>query len=350
MTISPSRLGPIFVPRIWGSRSLAPLFDSSQAAATQPIGEVWLTGDLCTFESGPLAGRSLGESWRGLSAEWKGHRLQTCSRIPLLVKFIFPEDKLSVQVHPDDQYAHQHEAAAGGVGKTEMWYAVAARPGAELRLGLEPGVTLDQFRKALADANVEQFLTSFSVQTGDAFFVPAGSAHTIGPGMLLCEVQQHSDITYRVFDYNRRQPDGSPRPLHVRQALEVINFGPQQCGKMRGVQIQQESLQKRYLAACPYFASEIWEFSGAVDAKTSPDHFELLVLLGGHGRIQWRSESMPYNSGEAWLLPAALGDYRLTAQSPTKLLRTYVPDLEQLSRELAESGLTESQRSAILRQ
>jgi mannose-6-phosphate isomerase len=349
VSLSPSRLAPIFVPRIWGSRNLAPLFDSTPAVA-EPIGEVWLTGDKCGFISGALSGRSLGEAWGGLSAEWKGLRLQTRPRIPLLVKFIFPEDKLSVQVHPNDEYASRHEAAAGGTGKTEMWYAVAARPNAELRLGLEPGVTPDLFRKALTDGTVEQCLTRFSVQPGDIFFVPAGSAHTIGPGVLLCEVQQHSDLTYRVFDYNRRQADGSSRPLHVPQALDVLQFGSQQCGKVRGVQIQREALQKTYLAACPYFASEIWEFAGAVAGKTCPDRFELLVVLGGHGRIHWRSESMPYNSGEAWMLPAALGDYDLAAQSATKLLRTYVPDLEQLSRELADNGLTESQRSAILRQ
>ncbi len=349
MTLSPSRLAPIFVPRLWGSRSLAPLFDSGPAAG-EPIGEVWLTGDLCTFASGPLTGRALGESWPGLSAEWKGHRLQSSPRIPLLVKFIFPEEKLSVQVHPDDEYARQHEAAAGGIGKTEMWYAVAARPGATIRLGLELDVTPEIFRQALNGPDVEQCLTGFPVQAGDAFFVPAGSAHTIGPGSLLCEVQEHSDITYRVFDYDRRQADGSTRPLHIRQALDVLRFGRQECGKVRGVQIQQGSVQKTYLAACPHFATEIWEFAGAMDAKTCPDRFELLVPLEGHGRIRWRSESMPYNPGEAWVLPAALGEYSLTAQFPNKLLRTYVPDLEQLSRELADNGLSDSQRSAILRQ
>ena len=349
MTISPSRLAPVFVPRIWGSRTLAPLFDGAPAAA-EPIGEVWLTGDLCTFASGPLTGRSLGESWRGLSADWKGRRLQASARIPLLVKFIFPGEKLSVQVHPDDEYARLHEAAAGGIGKTEMWYAVAARPGAELRLGLEPGVTPAIFRQALADTDVERCLTRLSVQTGDAFFVPAGSAHTIGPGVLLCEVQQHSDITYRVFDYDRRQADGSSRPLHIRQALDVLQFGTQRCGRVQGVPVQQELVKKTYLAACPYFATEILEFAGAIDVKTCPDRFELLVPLAGHGRIQWRSESMPYTTGEAWMVPAALGQYHLLAQSATKLLRTYVPDLEQLSHELAENQLSESQRSAILRQ
>lgn len=349
MTLAPSRLMPIFVPRIWGSRSLAPLFDNAPAAS-EPIGEVWLTGDACTFGSGPLSGRTLGESWPGLSAEWKGNRLRGSPRIPLLVKFIFPEDKLSVQVHPDDEYARQNEAAAGGIGKTEMWYAVAARPGSEVRLGLEPDVTPEIFHQILGGADVERCLTKLSVQAGDAFFVPAGSAHTIGPGMLLCEVQEHSDITYRVFDFNRRQADGSTRPLHIRQAFDVLRFGPQKCGKICGVQVQGGSAQKTYLAACPHFATEIWEFAGVTNAKTFPDRFELLVPLEGHGRIHWRSESMPYNSGEAWMLPAALGEYELAAQSPTKLLRTYVPDLEQLSRELTENGLSESQCCAILRQ
>ena len=349
MTLPPSRLAPAFVPRIWGSRSLAPLFDSSPAA-TEPIGEVWLTGDQCTFASGPLTGRSLGESWTGLSAEWKGRRLQDSSRIPLLVKFIFPEEKLSVQVHPDDAYAQQHESAAGGLGKTEMWYAVAARPGAELRLGLEPGVTPDVFRQALNDGAVEQCLTRLAVQTGDAFFVPAGSAHTIGPGVLLCEVQEHSDITYRIFDYNRRQADGSSRPLHVRQAFDVLQFGRQRCGRVSGVQIQQGSVKKTYLAACSFFATEIWEFSEVLRSSPCPDRFELLIPLEGHGRIHWRSESMPYTPGEAWFLPAALGEYELLAQSATKLLRTYIPDLGQLLRELAENGLSDSQRAAVVRQ
>jgi mannose-6-phosphate isomerase len=333
VSVSPSRLTPVFVPRIWGSRSLAPFFDSVPAAS-DPIGEVWLTGDQCAFASGRLTGRTLGEAWTTLSVDWIGRRIEGRPRIPLLVKFIFPAEKLSVQVHPSDEYAREREAAVGGVGKTEMWYAVAAQPSAELRLGLEPGITPHIFRQALAEADVERCLCRLTVQEGDAFFVPAGSAHTIGPGMLLCEVQQHSDITYRVFD----------------QAMDVLEFGTQRCGKTRGVQIQQGPLQKTYLAACPYFATEIWEFSGTVDATTSPDRFELLVLLDGLGRIRWGSESMPYGRGEAWLLPAALGGYQLIAQSSTKLLRTYVPDLQQLSRELAENGVSESQRSAVLRQ
>ena len=146
-------------------------------------------------------------------------------RIPLLVKFIFPEDNLSVQVHPDDDYARAHEADAGGVGKTEMWYAVSAREGAGVRLGFNPAVTPQSFERAIKEGTAEKCLRRLGVRAEDAFFVPAGTPHTIGPGMVLCEVQQHSDITYRVFDYNRIGPDGAPRPLHIRKALEVMKFG-----------------------------------------------------------------------------------------------------------------------------
>jgi mannose-6-phosphate isomerase len=349
VSVSPSRFAPIFVSRIWGSRSLAPFFDSALATA-EPIGEVWLTGDSCKFASGPYRGRTLGEVWPALPPEWTGTLLRGTPRIPLLVKFIFPEQKLSVQVHPNDEYARRNEAAAGGTGKTEMWYAVEARPDAELRLGLEPGITPEALRQALAGADVERCLSRLSVQAGDAFFVPAGTAHTIGPGMLLCEIQQHSDITYRVFDYNRPQADGSLRPLHIPQAMDVIHFGPQRGGKVSGVQIERGRLHKTYLAACAHFATEIWEFAETIDAKTCLDRFEFLVFLAGEGRIHWGSESMPFNPGEAWMLPAAVGDYQLITQSSTKLLRSYVPDLEQLSREFAAEGLNELQRSAILRQ
>jgi len=346
VTLSPSRLAPVFVPRIWGSRNLAPLFDS--VPTTEPIGEVWLTSNGCTFASGPLVGRSLGEAWSGLSADWKGQVFRSAPHIPLLIKFIFPEDKLSVQVHPDDEYARVHEPTAGGLGKTEMWYAVLARPGAELLLGLEPAVTPEAFQQALNTADIERCLTRQPVQAGDAFFVPAGTAHTIGPGMLLCEVQEHSDITYRVFDYNRRQPDGSTRPLHIRQALDVLQFGSQRCGHTRGVRVEDGPVQKTYLAACSHFSTEIWEFSETANGITCPDRFELLVVLEGRGRIQWRSESMPCAAGEAWLLPAALGEYRLIPHSNAKVLRTYVPDLELLSRELTKNGLNESQLSTVL--
>jgi mannose-6-phosphate isomerase len=347
---APSRLAPVFVPRIWGARSLAPLFD--MPSDSEPIGEVWLTGDRCAFASGPLAGRTLSDVWPSLPAEWTGTRLQATPRIPLLVKFLFPEDKLSVQVHPNDAYAREHEAAAGGVGKTEMWYAIAARDGAEICLGLKPSATPESFRRAIDDGTVEHCLKRFTVRAGDAFFVPAGAAHTIGPGMVLCEVQQHSDLTYRVFDYNRLQADGKPRPLHIRQALDVMQFGEQSGGhngrKVEPVRIHRGSLQETYFAACRYFATEHWEFSERITAASSPENFELLILLSGRGRIEWGSDSAAYGPAEVWMLPAALGSYRLAPQSTTKLLRTYVPDLREFAERLAGQQIEEALVSRVV--
>jgi mannose-6-phosphate isomerase len=312
--------------------------------------------------------------WPQLPSAWTGEQFQGTPRIPLLVKFLFPDDMLSVQVHPSDEYARTHEADAGGVGKTEMWYAVAAAEGAELRLGLEPGINTDKFRSEIEKGTAEQCLRRVPVRTGDAFFVPAGTVHTIGPGMVLCEVQEHSDITYRVYDFNRVGADGKPRQLHIQQALEVMRTG---CGngldgnstdgsetQLRAdpAQVSKGALLKTYLLACHYFAMERWECSETVTAATSPERFELLIVLSGSGRIQWglerasaareghdqadgiraHSESAQYDRAQAWLLPAALGQYRLVPDSPTVLLRTYVPDLQQFARELADDQISDA--------
>lgn len=333
------------MPRIWGSRNLAPLFD--QPPGDEPIGEVWLTGERCRFETGEFVEQTLAEAWPDMPSRWTGTRLRGQPRIPLLAKFIFPEDKLSVQVHPNDEYARTHVGSAA-VGKTEMWYAVSANDGAELRLGLESGVTPDGFRRAVDNGTAESCLRRISVRSGDSFFVPAGTAHTIGPGMVLCEVQQHSDITYRVFDYNRLQADGTPRPLHIQQALEVMNFGGSSGGRIEPVRIRRRALLKTFLAACPYFATERWDFSERIAGSTSPDCFELLIVLSGRGHIEYGEASAAYKPAELWMLPAAMGAYRLAPESPTSLLRTFVPDLDEYALELAAQGVDKSARSRVV--
>jgi mannose-6-phosphate isomerase len=341
------RLAPIFVPRIWGARNLSPLFPE-RLQEREPMGEVWLTGNECVFASGEFAGRSLGEVWPELPEEWTGTRLRGLERIPLLVKFIFPEEKLSVQVHPDDVYAEQHESAAGGTGKTEMWYVVTAREGAELRVGLRPDVTPESFRRAIADGTVEDCLERVPVRAGDAVFVPAGTAHTICPGTVLCEVQEHSDITYRVFDYNRVGADGKPRPLHIRQALNVMRFGEQSGGRCDPVRITHGAVTETFFAACRYFAMERWEFRERIAAVTSPEHFDLLIFLDGNGSIEFADGTEPYAPAEVWLLPAALGAYQLVPESPTTLLRTYVPDLHDFVRRLSDERVEETAWSRVV--
>lgn len=298
-----------------------------------------MTGSDCRFGGGPFAGQKLGDAWPKMPPEWTGTTVARDGAFPVLVKFIFAEDKLSVQVHPDDDYASRHERAAGGHGKTEMWYVLRARPGAEVMVGLESGVTLDTLKRAIADGTAENCLAHVPLSAGDAVFVPSGTAHTIGPGLVLCEIQQHSDITYRVYDYNRRDAQGRARELHVEKALEVIRFGKQLGGKVAPVRIERGALAETYYAACRYFAAEKWEFAKRIDASASPDHFDLLIFLQGGGAIQWGAERAAYAPAQVWLIPARLGKYRLAPDAPTSALRTYVPgDLTEFERHLAARG------------
>ncbi|MHB8540821.1 MAG: class I mannose-6-phosphate isomerase [Candidatus Acidiferrales bacterium] len=348
MTLRPVRLEPRFVPRIWGVRSLAPLFPEKQSLA-EPIGEVWLTGNDCKFADGPFAGQKLGDAWPRMSSDWRGHGAGRDKLFPLLVKFIFPEEKLSVQVHPGDEYARKNEAAAGGVGKTEMWYVISARPGAEVRVGLKAGVDRESFRRAIADGSAEECVERVPVQAGDAIFVPAGTVHTIGPGMTICEIQENSDITYRIFDFSRLTPEGQPRALHIEKALEVIRFDKPRGGVTRPVRTRRGALEATHFAACQYFVTEKWDFHAPVFGKTSGDDFDLLIVMGGLGRIRIGDADVEYAPAQTWLLPAALGKYELAPAAPTMLLRTFVPaSLEEYRNQLASEGAEEAKISRII--
>jgi mannose-6-phosphate isomerase len=346
--LEPFRIDPIFVPRIWGARSLAPLYPD-RINEKEPIGEVWLTGKECRVSSGAFAGKNLGEAWRAMGPEWTGTRAHDSAYFPLLVKFIFPDYKLSIQVHPEDEYAKRHEAAAGGRGKTEMWYAIDARDGAELMLGLRPGVTREEFRQSLDSGTVEKCLEHVRVRTGDAVFVPSGTAHSIGPGMILCEIQEYSDITYRVFDYNRLTAEGKPRELHIEKALDVINFHQQKGGKLQPVENQRGAAKETHYVACNYFATERWEFGEAVDEVTDPAQFDLLITLAGSGRIEAGGKSQSYAPAQIWFLPAGLSNYRMTPETRTTLLRTYVPDLHEFRRAMRERGIDESSVARLVK-
>jgi mannose-6-phosphate isomerase len=338
---------PQFVPRIWGARSLAPLFPEKENLA-EPIGEVWLTGNECVFADGPFAGRALGDAWRAMPPEWAGTRLDTSKPFPLLVKFLFPEDILSIQVHPDDEYARQHEAHTGWTGKTEMWHAIAARPGAEVLVGLKEDVTPESFRAAIADGTAEKCLNRIPVAPGDTIFVPAGTVHTIGPGSVLCEIQENSDLTYRVYDYGRRGPDGKPRPLHIDKALDVARFGAQAGGKVEPVRVTHANIMHTFYLSCRNFATEKIEFTERVKLATEPERFELLIVLEGNGRIESHGVTEEFERSQVWLLPASLGTYELAASAPCTVLRTYVPNVERFTAQLRAAGASENAASRIV--
>jgi mannose-6-phosphate isomerase len=348
MNVRPARLEPIFSQRPWGARSLAPWFPE-KTNLTEPIGEAWLTGVECRFASGPFAGKKLGDAWREMGVEWKGSSTGPHADFPLLVKFLFTQDKLSVQVHPDDNYARQHEAVAGGHGKTEMWYALRAEPDAEVMVGLKEDVTREEFRRAIAEASAETCLVHVPLHAGEAVFVPAGTAHTIGAGLVICEIQEYSDLTYRVYDYNRRDAKGRARELHIEKALDVMRFGPQRGGKTAPLRAEHDGVVETHFVACRYFVAEKWEFERRVAAVTSRQQFDLMVFLEGAGRLEWNGGSTEYGLAQVWMIPAALDEYEIVAEAPTSLLRSYVPgDLAEFTRQLQERGIDQGAAARLI--
>lgn len=361
MNLSPARLEATFSQRPWGARSLAPFFPEKSDLA-DPIGEAWMTGADCRFASGPHSGKRLAEVWPGMPPEWTGTKVAQDAPFPILVKFIFAEEKLSVQVHPGDAYAAKHETLPDGGtarGKTEMWYVIRARAGAEVLAGFVTGTTRKSFEQAIARGATEECLRHVPLDAGNAVFVPAGTPHTIGAGLVLCEIQQLSDITYRVFDYNRRDAQGRSRELHIAKALEVLRF-PETAseagqdaagGKIEPVRVRRGALTETYFAACPYFATEKWEFAEAIERDTTPEHFDILIFLEGSGEILWRDERARYAPSQVWIFPAALGEYRLSpdSRSSTSLLRAFVPpDLKEYARDLNERGIPETEISRMV--
>jgi mannose-6-phosphate isomerase len=251
-SLAPFRLEPLFVERIWGTADLRPWYNyvSGAEPGHNPIGEVWLTGDECKVATGSLAGMTLGQVFAAHSAAMLGAAVPDSvhGASPLLMKVIFAQEKLSVQVHPDDRLAQKYGQPRG---KTECWYALAADSTAKVAAGLKPGTTLEQVESEVADGSLEQSLEIVPVTAGDLVYVDAGTVHAIWPGSVLLETQQNSDTTYRLFDYGR------PRELHVAKALEAIRLQTA-AGKIAPVELTDRTV----LVKREYFCVEKMIVSG----------------------------------------------------------------------------------------
>jgi mannose-6-phosphate isomerase len=286
---------------------------------------------------------------------------------PLLVKFLFTTDKLSVQVHPPDSYARDRAASWG---KTEMWHVLRAAPGARLAVGFREDVAenvrLDRqaFRQALTTGAIEQMLDWIEPRVGDTFFVPAGTVHAIGHGLVLCEIQQNSDITYRLYDYNRPGTDGRPRPLHVDQALDVMQRHTVG-GRTAPLELPTAAGARQCLAACPYFATERWTLEQPFEQE-STGRLEIWICLEGEAQFgslhpeparasDQNRLPTPYSplpipplatckQGEVIVIPADVRSFVLRPQSPCVFLRTFPPDLENdILAPLRARGVSEDQ-------
>jgi len=241
------------------------------------------------------------------------------------------------------------ERAAGSRGKTEMWHIIAAEPHAELLLGLKPGVTRDLFLNAVAKGTVEQLLLRYPVRAGETYFVPAGTQHAICPGMIVCEVQEYSDLTYRVYDYGRVDSAGKSRELHIEKALQVTAFEGTRSGKVLPLPLHSPDANKHLLAACPFFATERWECDRTTFVEGDLVEFQLLVFLRGAGKLHDAEGAYPYKPGQAWFLPASLEMTTLQPNEPTSLLRVTVPDAKLLERQLVNLGFSPTEVSRVVR-
>src|SRR5262249_55090210 len=237
-------------------------------------------------------------------------------------KFIDAADHLSVQVHPDDTYAHTVEAATGFHGKTEAWYILYAAPGAELIHGLARPSNRDELAAALADGSLLSLLRRVPARAGDTIFVPAGTIHAINAGIMLFEIQQKSDLTYRVYDYDRRDAQGRPRELHVERALDVIKYDAAPPAVVEPTRLDGV---RTLLVRCPYFAMERLHLAAPLAASTDPASFDILTVIDGSASLAWGDGERCLARGESIVLPANLGAYRLAPDPGAALLRCYVP-------------------------
>jgi len=310
------------------------------------IGEVWVTDDTSRFLNGPVAGLTLAEVSEKYGPELHGRSWQS-TRFPLLGKYIFTSDWLSVQVHPDDAYARVHDP--GNVGKCEMWYILQADTNAEILLAIKPGVTKQALKAAFEKGTSRVLLQRHYPKPGEAIFVPPGTVHALGPGLVLFEVEQNSDLTYRLDDFGRFGLDGKPRPLHLTKGLDVIQEdSPPRC-RLPHWEFQEPFGTRRYVMACRYFALEEIFLRKMATFKSSPQRVEVYSVLKGEGRVENTAGWLGYRTGETWIIPPGAGAYRLVPHEETCLLKFYVPNLiEDFRRPLAARNVPPEQVERIV--
>jgi len=305
----PFLLIPIFDERPWGVRDLRPIYPR---IVKEPIGESWLTWEDNRVANGPLAGRTLGELSKQFRRDLVGEATCRDDRFPLLAKFLFTSDKLSVQVHPDDERARK---AGQPCGKTECWYALAAKPGAQVALGLKPGTSLEGFQQAISDNRAEELLNWVDVHQGDMLYVAAGTVHTIGGGVIFLETQQTSDITYRLYDYGR------PRELHIAEGLAATRLNTN-AGKV----VRHTSDAPDVLVRSPFFEVEKVSLREPLHGDVTSASPHIVVAIGGAGIVESRGmEPISFATGEAVVIPAAVRGYAVHPQWELEIMRMSLP-------------------------
>ncbi len=306
------KMNPVFKEYIWGGNKLKEVYGKdtpfditaeSWEIAAHKNGET----TVCGGEDNGLTIKELGEKYK---AELLGDKVygEDYNKFPLLIKLIDARDNLSVQVHPDDEQAKILEN--GELGKTEMWYVMESEEGASLIYGFRQDITKEQFRAAIEDNTLLDYVNVVKCKKGDCFFIPAGMLHAIGKGLLIAEIQQNSDTTYRVYDYDRRDAQGNARELHIEKAVEVTNTA--------ATKVDSNSPETGILAACEYFTTEKITVNGEYEIEVSRDRFEILIICEGTVTIN----GVQYKKGDTLLVPAYIGKVDLNGNAV--ILRSFV--------------------------
>ena len=317
----PLTFHPVFKERVWGGRELERLF-AKKLPPGAVIGESWeicdRPGDASVIANGPLAGKDIRWLMEHHAAEILGTAKPAADgRFPLLCKILDARDKLSLQVHPSAGQA----AKLKGEPKTEMWFIADAAPAASLYVGLKRGVTRTEFEQRIADGSVAECFHRIPVRAGDTMFLPSGRVHAIGDGLVIFEIQQNSDTTYRVFDWNRVGLDGKARELHVAQSLASIDFNDFEPQLVETKFEPDGKIQKRTLVKDPLFNVEVWKLNPAVRSLLNPGKLQVLAVTAGEIEIRSGSASADLAAGQFALIPASLEKADILASSEAALLR-----------------------------
>ncbi len=303
MSLYPLKFLPILKDRLWGGTKLADVLGKDSHSDT--IGESWelsgVDGDISILANGPLAGTSLTELIKTRPEQILGSDVidRFGLEFPILIKFIDAKKDLSIQLHPNDELAKERH---NSFGKTEMWYIMDVEEQAKLIVGFNKDITKETYTENLENNSLPDVLNYEEVKDGDTFFINTGKVHAIGAGVLLAEIQQTSDITYRIFDFNRKDKNGNLRELHTELALDAIDYTRKDDFK---VNYSNEQNQLNDMVNCPYFKTNFLELSRDFELSTADrDSFTILVCVGGQGSVENDSGSVAIQKGETVLLPA----------------------------------------------
>ncbi len=309
--LDPVKLSPAFKDYLWGGDRLKREYNKK--SSLDKVAESWELSTHKDGESivsdGEYKGLTLSEYIKLNPENVIGCNAKRFDFFPILIKFIDAKDNLSIQVHPDDEYSLKHN---GEYGKTEMWYILDCDDGAFLYYGFKKKITSEEFRKAIEDNTLLDILNKVQVKKGDVFFIEAGTVHAIGKGIVICEIQQNSNTTYRVYDYNRKDKDGNTRPLHIEQAVAVSKTEPPK--KYR--------INNNILAECKYFTVEKEEISGKKNICISRNCFKSVIVVSGNGELILNNHKTEFIKGDSIFIPAQ--DAEFTIYGNCEVIISYV--------------------------